>query len=186
MIVLALLLLIAVVALVLFILVTGASETVLLESDQLNVSWEPTALVVFLLGAVTLLLAVIALGLLRGGTKRKVEQRRELKRLRKVEKENAAAGRDRPATDPTPATRTQPAEKHTTPAQPTQAAPAQAAPAQGAPPPAPATPAQTPATQAPPTHPTETSSGASREGSWHDDPDTTGADKPTGRHERGL
>lgn len=96
MIVLALLLLVAAAVLVVFIVVTGRTQTVDLTWEALNLSWAPSALVVFLLGALTLLLVVLALGLLRGGTKRKVEQRRELKRLRGVEKENAtAAGNDR-------------------------------------------------------------------------------------------
>ena len=89
MIVLALLLLLAAAALVAYILLTGSTATVLLASDELNLSWEPSALLVFLLGALTLLLVVVALGLLRGGTKRQVSKRRELKRLRQVEQETA-------------------------------------------------------------------------------------------------
>ena len=42
---------------------------------------------VFLLGAVTMLIALLGLSLLRRGTRRKVERRREIKRLRKVEQE---------------------------------------------------------------------------------------------------
>ncbi|MFP5334719.1 MAG: hypothetical protein ACLGIV_05330 [Actinomycetes bacterium] len=95
MIVLALLLLVVVAAIVLFVVVSGSTETVRLEWDDMNLAWAPSALVVFLLGAVTLLLAVLALGMIRGGTRRKVEQRRELRRLREVEKERAAAESER-------------------------------------------------------------------------------------------
>ena len=42
---------------------------------------------VFLLGAATMLIALLGLSLLRRGTRRKVERRREIKRLRKVEQE---------------------------------------------------------------------------------------------------
>src|SRR4051812_44502935 len=47
---------------------------------------------VFLLGAVTMLIALLALSLLRRGTRRKVERRREIKRLRKVEQESQSTG----------------------------------------------------------------------------------------------
>ncbi|MFZ5870472.1 MAG: hypothetical protein ACOYXW_08110, partial [Actinomycetota bacterium] len=86
MILLAVLLLVLVAAIVLFVVVAGTAP-VLLEWEELNLAWEPSALVVFLLGAVTLLLAVLALGMIRAGTRRRVERRRELKRLRAVAKE---------------------------------------------------------------------------------------------------
>lgn len=90
MILLAVLLLVLVAAIVLFVVVAG-TEPVLLEWEQLDLAWKPSALVVFLLGAVTLLLAVLALAMIRAGTRRRVERRRELKRLRAVEKERGAA-----------------------------------------------------------------------------------------------
>jgi hypothetical protein len=43
---------------------------------------------VFLLGAATLLLVMIGLSLLHRGTRRKVQRRREIKRLRKLEQES--------------------------------------------------------------------------------------------------
>jgi hypothetical protein len=90
MIVLAILMLVVVAAVVVFMLVTGATTSVPLEWDALSLSWAPSALVVFLLGALTLCLAELALAMLRGGTRRKIERRRELRRLRRVEKEQAA------------------------------------------------------------------------------------------------
>lgn len=42
---------------------------------------------IFVLGAVTLLVALVGLSLLSRGTRRKVERRREIRRLRKVEQE---------------------------------------------------------------------------------------------------
>lgn len=89
MIVLAVLLLLAVALVTVFLLVAGVDATVPLEWDALNLSWSASPLVLFLLGAVTLLAAMVALGLLRSGTRRKVGKRREIKRLRKVEKEQA-------------------------------------------------------------------------------------------------
>jgi hypothetical protein len=43
---------------------------------------------VFLLGAATLLIALLGLSLLHRGTRRKVQRRREIKRLRKLEQES--------------------------------------------------------------------------------------------------
>jgi hypothetical protein len=79
---------------VLFIVVTGSTETVTLEWDQLNIFWQPSALLVFLLGAVALLLAGIALGLFRRGARKGIQRRRELKRLRESDAERARAERD--------------------------------------------------------------------------------------------
>lgn len=87
MVVLALLLLVVVAAVVVFVLVTGTTGTVELTWEQLNLSFAPSPLVLFLLGAATLLLAVVALGMLRSGSRRGMAKRRELKRLRKIEKE---------------------------------------------------------------------------------------------------
>ncbi len=87
MIVLALLLLIAAAAMVVFIVVTGSTGEIPLEWDDMNLAFAPSPLVLFLLGALTLLLAVLALGLLRAGTKRSTEKRRELKQLRRLQDE---------------------------------------------------------------------------------------------------
>jgi ABC-type nickel/cobalt efflux system permease component RcnA len=70
---------------------------------------------VFLLGAATMLVALLGLSMLRRGTRRKVERRREIKRLRKVEQEThpsttapttssrtAGSSRGTQATDDTP------------------------------------------------------------------------------------
>ncbi len=88
MVVIALLLLVVVVAVVVFVVVTGASGTVTLEWDQLNMFFEPSPLVLFLLGAATLLLAVVAIAMLRSGSRRSMAKRRELKRLRRLEGEH--------------------------------------------------------------------------------------------------
>lgn len=90
MVVLALLLLVVVAAVVVFVLVTGTTGTVELTWEQLNLSFAPSPLVLFLLGAATLLLAVVALGMLRSGSRRGLAKRRELKRLRKIEQEQGA------------------------------------------------------------------------------------------------
>ena len=104
MIVLAVLLLLVVVAVVVFVLMTGVDQTVQLTADWLNLDWRPSALMVFLLGAVTLFVAEIALAMIRTGTRRSADRRRELKRLREAERERAAAPvaavrRDEPAAD---------------------------------------------------------------------------------------
>ena len=91
MIVLAVLLLLAVVAVVVFVLMTGVDQTVQLTADWLSLDWRPSALVVFLLGALTLFVAEIALAMLRSGARRSADRRRELKRLRDAERERAAA-----------------------------------------------------------------------------------------------
>ncbi len=91
MVVIALLLLVVVVAVVVFVVVTGASGTVTLEWDQLNLFFEPSPLVLFLLGAATLLLAVVAIAMLRSGSRRSMAKRRELKRLRRLEGEHGTS-----------------------------------------------------------------------------------------------
>lgn len=108
MVVLALLLLVVVAAVVVFVLVTGTTGTVELTWEQLNLSFAPSPLVLFLLGAATLLLAVLALGMLRSGSRRGMAKRRELKRLRKIEQEQGATpdgrtGTTAPAHDTVPA-----------------------------------------------------------------------------------
>lgn len=97
MVVLALLLLVVVAAVVVFVLVTGTTGTVDLTWEQLNLSFAPSPLVLFLLGAATLLLAVVALGMLRSGGRRGMAKRRELKRLRRIEKEQGTTADGRPA-----------------------------------------------------------------------------------------
>jgi hypothetical protein len=47
---------------------------------------------IFLLGAATLLIVMIGLSLLHRGTRRKVQRRREIKRLRKLEQESPPRG----------------------------------------------------------------------------------------------
>lgn len=91
MIVLAVLLLALAAAVVVFVVLTGASETASLTYDPLNIAWEPSVLVVFLAGAAALFLVELALALMRGGTRRRMEQRRELKELRKKEAEQTRA-----------------------------------------------------------------------------------------------
>ncbi len=97
MIVLALLLLLAAAALVVFIVVTGSTGEVPLQWTDLNLTFSPSPLVLFLLGALTLLLVVLALGLLRAGSRRSVEKRRELKRLRRIEDERQVERETAPA-----------------------------------------------------------------------------------------
>lgn len=92
MVVIAVLLLVVVAAVVVFVVVAGTTGTVTLEWDQLNLFFEPSPLVLFLLGAATLLLAVVAIAMLRAGSKRSMAKRRELKRLRRLEGEQGASG----------------------------------------------------------------------------------------------
>lgn len=84
MIVLAVLLLVAVAAVVIFVVVTGydlGPTPLIWGAVEVNASpiW------IFLLGAVTLLVAEVALALMRRGSRRKMANRRELKRLRDLE-----------------------------------------------------------------------------------------------------
>lgn len=92
------LLLLILAAAIIIVMVMAGGNTVNIGWDALNLNWSPTALVVFLLGAVTLLLLVVAFGALRAGTRRKVAKGQELRRLRKLEAERAAT----PATTPPP------------------------------------------------------------------------------------
>ena len=84
MIILAVLLLAAVAAVVVFVVVAGY------DVSPVSMSWgalelDASPVWIFLLGVVTLLAAELALALLRGGSRRKLAKRRELKRLRDVE-----------------------------------------------------------------------------------------------------
>ena len=90
MIVLALLLLVLVAAVVAFVLAQGVDQTALFSADWIGVSWRPSIIVVFLLGALCLFAAELALALMRGGFRRGRERRRELKRLRDAERQRAA------------------------------------------------------------------------------------------------
>ncbi|PWJ53336.1 hypothetical protein SAMN06264364_11395 [Quadrisphaera granulorum] len=106
MIVLAVLLLLAVALVVLFVAITGITPTVTLEWSQISTSVTLTALGVFLLGAVCLLVAEMGLALLLRGNRKNWERRRELRRLRRVEAERArhatAAEQSAPATSASP------------------------------------------------------------------------------------
>ncbi|HEX5533869.1 MAG TPA: hypothetical protein VFX33_09035 [Actinomycetales bacterium] len=90
MIVLALLLLVLVAAVVAFVLAQGVDQTVLFSADWIGFSWRPSIIVVFLLGALCLFAAELALALMRGGFRRGRDRRRELKRLRDAERQRAA------------------------------------------------------------------------------------------------
>jgi hypothetical protein len=90
MIVLALLLLLLVAAVVAFVLAQGVDQTVLFSADWIGFSWRPSIIVVFLLGALCLFAAELALALMRGGFRRSRDRRRELKRLRDAERQRAA------------------------------------------------------------------------------------------------
>jgi hypothetical protein len=98
-IVLAALLLIVVALLVAFVLTAGVDASVVLSSDWLNVEWDAPVPWLFLLGAVALFLAEIALAMLRSGARRGVNRRRELKRLREAERGRAAAPAGAPAAE---------------------------------------------------------------------------------------
>lgn len=83
MIILALILLLIVAVVVVLMVAAGRSDAIHVEIPYVDISWEATPLALFLLGAVTLILAVVALGLIRAGSRRKMAQRREIKELRK-------------------------------------------------------------------------------------------------------
>lgn len=92
MIILALLLLLLVAAIVVLMVLAGRADTVRLEVPELNIAWEPTPLMIFLLGAATILLVGLALAMIRAGSRRKMAQRREIKELRRQAKTTPAAG----------------------------------------------------------------------------------------------
>ena len=102
MIILAVLLLVVVAAVVAFVLIGGLEAAPAeMSVGALDVSASP--LWFFVLGAVTLLAAELALALLRGGSRRKLAKRRELKRLREVEAHaapGAGAGTTRSSAPP--------------------------------------------------------------------------------------
>ena len=89
MIVLALIALLVAAAAVVFMIVRGIHQNVPFSFFAGNFTTNP--LTIFIAGAVTLFLVLFALGLIRRGTRRKVAQRREIKRLRKVEETSMPA-----------------------------------------------------------------------------------------------
>ena len=91
MIALALILLLLAAALVVGIVVTGTSQQVLFDSSVGTFTTQPVW--IFAAGVVATLLALLGLAALGGGTRRRVARRREMKRLRRVEKEQAAQRR---------------------------------------------------------------------------------------------
>ena len=94
---LAIILLLVAAALVVLMLIVGTGVTVTFATFAGNVVTRP--IWIFLLGAVTLLIAMMGLSLLRTGTKRKVERRREIKRLRRLESEAHGPGSNSPRRD---------------------------------------------------------------------------------------
>ncbi|MEO7744984.1 MAG: hypothetical protein ABIV05_02005 [Actinomycetota bacterium] len=83
MIVLALLALLVAAAAVVFMIFRGIHQDVSFSFFAGDFTTNP--LTIFIAGAVTLFLVLFGLSLIRRGTRRKVAQRREIKRLRKVE-----------------------------------------------------------------------------------------------------
>jgi uncharacterized integral membrane protein len=97
---LAILCLVVAAALVVLMATVGFTTSVAFATFAGDVRTQPFW--IFLLGAATLLLVLIGLSLLHRGTRRKVQRRREIKRLRKLEQESprsatgsAARGEDR-------------------------------------------------------------------------------------------
>lgn len=88
MIVLAVLLLLLAIAAVVFIVVVGTTQDVLFSFFAGNLHTRPVW--IFAAGALALLLAEGGLALFRRGTRRKIAQRREIKRLRQIEQSGAA------------------------------------------------------------------------------------------------
>lgn len=86
---LGIILLLLAAALVVGVLLTGTSQDILFTSTIGDVNTTPVW--VFVAGAVAMLLVLLGLSFLGRGTRRRVSRRKEMKRLRKVEKEQAAA-----------------------------------------------------------------------------------------------
>ncbi|KQX61634.1 hypothetical protein [Angustibacter sp. Root456] len=91
MIALALILLLLAAALVVGIVVTGTSQQVLFDSSVGTFTTQPVW--IFVAGVVATLLALLGFAAIGRGTRRQVARRREMKRLRRVEKEQAAQRR---------------------------------------------------------------------------------------------
>jgi uncharacterized integral membrane protein len=86
---LAILCLVVAAALVALMATVGFTTTVTFATFAGDVHTHPFW--IFLLGAATLLIVLIGLSLLHRGTRRKVQRRREIKRLRKLEQESPRA-----------------------------------------------------------------------------------------------
>src|SRR3954447_12092351 len=67
---------------------TGTSQNVVFNSAVGDVTTRPVW--IFCAGALAMLLVLLGLWLLRRGTRRRVERRREMNRLRKVEQEHVS------------------------------------------------------------------------------------------------
>ncbi len=93
MIVLALIALLVAAAAVVFMISRGIHQDVPFSFFAGDFTTNPLA--IFIAGAVTLFLVLFALSLIRRGTRRKVAQRREIKRLRKVEETSVPAHDER-------------------------------------------------------------------------------------------
>jgi hypothetical protein len=91
MIALALILLLLAAALVVGIVVTGTSQQVLFDSSVGTFTTQPVW--IFVAGVVAALLTLLGLAAFGRGTRNRVARRREMKRLRRVEKEQAAQRR---------------------------------------------------------------------------------------------
>lgn len=98
MIALAVILLLLAAALVVGIVVTGTSQEVLFDSSVGTFSTQPVW--IFVAGVVAALLALLGLAALGKGTRRRVARRREMKRLRRVENEQAAQRRSDETVEP--------------------------------------------------------------------------------------
>jgi uncharacterized membrane protein YciS (DUF1049 family) len=83
---LGLILLLLAAAIVVAVVVTGTSQEIIFNSTVGDVSTRPVW--VFVAGALAMLLAWLGLSLFGRGTRRRVARRREMKRLRKVEKQS--------------------------------------------------------------------------------------------------
>lgn len=88
MIALAIIFLLLAAALVVGIAVTGTSQQVVLDSTVGTFTTQPVW--IFVAGVVAALLALLGLSFLGRGTRRRVERRREMRRLRRVEEQQAA------------------------------------------------------------------------------------------------
>ncbi len=91
MILLGLLLLLVVAAIVLVMVMGGAAvpDQTLIDWPAVGISWGPSALLLFLIGAGTMVLLFVAVAMIRAGTKRRVAKSQELRRLRKMETQQA-------------------------------------------------------------------------------------------------
>jgi hypothetical protein len=86
---LGIILLLVAALLVVLMLTVGFGATVTFGTFAGNVVTRPFW--IFLLGAATMLIALMGLSLMQRGTRRKVQRRREIKRLRRVEQEAQTA-----------------------------------------------------------------------------------------------